>query len=76
MKAFVLISLKEGTERNFLEELKEYSEIKNSYILFGEWDLIAEIELESAEELGTFVMEKIRNREDVKFTSSLIVAGQ
>ncbi len=76
MKAFVLISLKEGTERNLLEELKEYSEVKNSYILFGEWDLITEIEIESAEELGTFVMERIRNREDVKFTSSLIVAGQ
>lgn len=76
MKAFVLISLKEGTERNLLEELKEYPEVKNSYILFGEWDLITEVELESAEELGTFVMERIRNREDVKFTSSLIVAGQ
>lgn len=76
MKSFVLISLKEGTERRLLEELKENPEVKNAYILFGEWDLIAEIELESAEELGTFVMEKIRSREDVKFTSSLIVAGQ
>lgn len=76
MKSFVLISLKEGTERKLLEELKDYPEVKNAYILFGEWDLITEIELESAEELGTFVMEKIRSRDDVKFTSSLIVAGQ
>ncbi len=76
MKAFVLISLKEGNERELLEELKELKEVKNAYILFGEWDLIAEVELRSAEELGSFVMEKIRNREDVRLTSSLIVAGK
>ncbi len=76
MKAFVLISLKEGNERELLEELKELKEVKNAYILFGEWDLIAEVELRSAEELGSFVMEKIRSREDVRLTSSLIVAGK
>lgn len=76
MKAFVLISLKEGNERELLEDLKELKEVKNAYILFGEWDLIAEVELRSAEELGSFVMEKIRSREDVRLTSSLIVAGK
>ncbi|MBI4981059.1 Lrp/AsnC ligand binding domain-containing protein [Candidatus Woesearchaeota archaeon] len=76
MKAFVLISLKEGNERELLEELKELKEVKNAYILFGEWDLIVEAELRSAEELGAFVMDKIRNREDVRLTSSLIVAGK
>lgn len=76
MKAFVLISLKEGNERELLEDLKELKEVKNAYILFGEWDLIAEVELRSAEELGAFVMDKIRNREEVRLTSSLIVAGK
>ncbi len=76
MKAFVLISLKEGNERELLEDLKELKEVKNAYILFGEWDVIAEVELRSAEELGSFVMEKIRSREDVRLTSSLIVAGK
>jgi len=76
MKAFVLISLVQCDEHRVLEELKELEEIKNAYILFGEWDILAEVELEDAEELGTFVINKIRSRDDVKLTSSLIVAGR
>lgn len=76
MKAFVLISLSQCDEKQVLDELKELEEIKNAYILFGEWDILAEVELEDAEQLGAFVMEKIRSREDVKLTSSLIVAGR
>lgn len=76
MKAFTLISLGEGTERKVLEELRQYPQVRNGYILFGEWDLLLELEMSSAEELGTFVMDKIRRRDDVRLTSSLIVAGK
>lgn len=76
MKAFVLISLKEGNERRALKEIQSFNQIKNANLLFGEWDIIAEIEAPSAEELGTFVWERIRSRLDVRLTSSLIVAGQ
>ncbi len=76
MKAFVLISLLERTERNVLSELKSYPEVKNAYILFGEWDIVAEIEVSNPEELGTFVINNIRSRNDVRLTSSLIVAAK
>ena len=76
MKAFILIALKEGDARELLEELKTFPQVKNVYILFGEWDLIVEVELSGAEELGMFVMDKVRTRTDVKLTSSLIVAGK
>jgi len=76
MKAFVLVSLQQCDERKTLEDLKELEEIKKGYILFGEWDLLVQIELDDAEQLGTFVMDKIREREDVRLTSSLIVAGK
>ena len=76
MKAFVQISLKEGNERRILRELQSYNQVMNTYLLFGEWDIMAEIELTTAEELATFVLEKIRTRPDVRLTSSLIVAGQ
>lgn len=76
MKAFVLISLLERTERNVLSELKSYPQVKNAYILFGEWDIITEIEVSNPEELGTFVINNIRSRNDVRLTSSLIVAAK
>ena len=76
MRSFVLISLNQCDEQQVLDELKELEEVKNAFILFGEWDILAEIELQEAEHLGTFVMDKLRSREDVKLTSSLIVAGR
>ncbi len=76
MKAFVLVSLKECDEKNFLEELKKHNEVKNAFVLFGEWDIIAELEMTNAEDLGTFIMDNIRSKECVKLTSSLVVAAQ
>ncbi len=76
MKAFVLISLKECDEKQFLEELKAHDEVKNAFVLFGEWDIIAELEMDHAEGLGSFIMENIRSKDYVKLTSSLIVAAQ
>ncbi|MFH1682561.1 MAG: Lrp/AsnC ligand binding domain-containing protein [Candidatus Woesearchaeota archaeon] len=76
MKSFVLISLNQCDEQVVLDELKEIEEVRQAYILFGEWDILAEVELDEPERLGTFVMEKIRSREDVKLTSSMIVAGR
>jgi len=76
MKSFVLISLLSCDEKKVLEELKDLEEVKNGYILFGEWDILVELEIGEPEQLGAFVMDKIRSREDVKLTSSLIVAGQ
>lgn len=76
MKSFVLISLKEGNERRTLKELQSYRQVVNACLLFGEWDIIAEIDIPNAEELATFVLDKVRSRPDVRLTSSLIVAGQ
>jgi DNA-binding Lrp family transcriptional regulator len=75
MKAFVLVSLNNVPVRRFINELKSYNQVQNAHFIFGEWDIIAEMEFPNAEELASFVMEKIRTRDDVKLTSSLIVAG-
>lgn len=76
MKSFVLISLNEGFGKGVIDDLKDYPEVKDAHFIFGEWDLIAEVEVANSEELYSFVVDKLRTREDVKLTSSLIVAGQ
>ncbi|MBI4983291.1 Lrp/AsnC ligand binding domain-containing protein [Candidatus Woesearchaeota archaeon] len=76
MKSFVLIAMKEGGERELLQELSGFPEVEDVHILFGEWDILAEVNVSSAEELGTFIMDKVRSRGDVRLTSSLIVAGR
>ncbi len=76
MKAFILISLNGKHEREMLDELRSFPEVKDAYVLFGEWDLIAEVEVSNPDALGTFVMDNIRSNPKVNLTSSLIVASR
>ena len=76
MKAYILISLNEKKEREILENLKGMTEVNNACLLFGEWDIIAEITVKNPDALATFVIDKIRSNPEVKLTSSLIVAGR
>ena len=74
MFAYLLISLDATREDDIYDKLKKMAEIKDLHILFGEWDLIAKVQLENSEALGTFVISKVRNIPGVKLTSTLIVA--
>ena len=74
MIAYVLVSLKHSDEKKVQTQLQKLKEIIDVHILFGEWDLMAKIEVSSPEELGTFVMENIRSLSEVKLTSTMIVA--
>ena len=68
MEAYVLIALQGESEQEVL------SELLSGHVLFGEWDLIVKLDVESTEAAGTFVMEHVRKMETVKLTSTLIVA--
>ena len=74
MLAYVLIGLVANREKAVFEKLSKKPEIKSLHILFGEWDMIAEVQSESPENLANFVMNSIRSLKDVKLTSTLIVA--
>ena len=78
MQAYLLMQLKECDEREVLEDLRSLEEVQEAHVLFGEWDLVAKINIPSGgpEELGTFVMEKIRTLPEISFTSTLIVASK
>tara|TARA_Y100000310_G_scaffold344364_1_gene456757 strand:+ start:1581 stop:1811 length:231 start_codon:yes stop_codon:yes gene_type:complete len=76
MKAFVLISINEGTENSFLKELQSYEQITKAHTIFGEWDIIAELEMPTLEAMSMFLTDRVRSRDNVKLTSTLIVAGQ
>jgi len=74
MHAYVQIALENADENKVKEHLKGFPQVKDVHILFGEWDLMAKLEIESPEALAAFVMEHVRSVEGVKLTSTLIVA--
>lgn len=74
MKAYILISCGKGKENDIFEKLSDEPEVIGSHMIFGEWDIMLKVDVESPEELGTFVVDKIRPLDGVNLSSTLIVA--
>ena len=71
--AFVLISADLGHEQDLLKELKRINGVREAYGVYGTYDLIAELEVESQEEVKNVVFSRIRNLDNVKSTLTMIV---
>ena len=49
-KGFILLNSDLGAEEYIVDELKQMQNIKNAYLTFGAYDVIAEIQTENQEE--------------------------
>lgn len=68
---FVLIKVMPRKERAVYERLAKLSEVEELYPLFGEYDLIAKINVKDFEELSDVVVNKIRSIDGVIETKTL-----
>ena len=74
MHAYILVALDEMSVEDIVEEFRDMAEVEEAHILFGEWDLIIKLKANAPEEVARFVLEQVRSREEVRLTSTLIVA--
>ena len=70
---FVLLNCDLGAEEYILEELQQVNEIKNAYVTFGAYDIIAEIHANDQEEFEKTVSMKIRRLSRIVSTMTLNV---
>jgi len=70
---FVLLNCDLGAEEYILDELTKVPQIKNAYITFGAYDIIAEIHGETQEEFENTVSMNIRQLSRVVSTMTLNV---
>ena len=70
---FVLLNCDLGAEEYILAELKHITQIKNAYVTFGAYDIIAEIHAETQEDFEETVSMKIRRLSRVVSTMTLNV---
>ena len=73
-KAYVLLKVKPGYERNIVTQLKKIPEIEDISELYGEWDIIIKVSVEKFQELDALLSEKMRKIKGVTLTSTMIVA--
>jgi DNA-binding Lrp family transcriptional regulator len=71
--AWVLINAEMGAESEVLKGLKEITEVKESYLIYGVYDIILRVETETMQELKDAISWKIRRLDKVRSTLTMIV---
>jgi len=71
--AFVLINAEIGSEDEVLQELRKLGNVKESYVVYGVYDIVAKVEADSMDKLKEIVTWKIRRLEKVRSTLTMIV---
>lgn len=71
--AFVLINAEIGSEDEVLQELKKVSSVKEAYVVYGVYDIVAKVEADSMDKLKEVVTWKVRRLDKVRSTLTMIV---
>ena len=70
--AYVLLIVKPGEESNVAEKLKKKKEVKDVSVVYGEYDIIAQVEMPNMEGLQNFLIKEIRAMDEIERTSTMI----
>lgn len=76
MLAYVLITVKSGSEREFLNEISEFTEVVEANLVIGENDVVIKIDIEDIAQMDKFLTEKLRVQPDVFLTTTMIITEQ
>jgi DNA-binding Lrp family transcriptional regulator len=74
-KAFVMINVKVGTDRDVVSELKTFRYVDRVYEVYGVYDIVAEVQVSSMEQLKETVNSDMRTLKNVLATNTIIVTG-
>ena len=70
--AFVLVMSKKGREQEVVDELSKLDSVKEAGIVYGDYDVVAKVEINSVDELNGLVLSHIRNVDSISSTKTLI----
>jgi DNA-binding Lrp family transcriptional regulator len=71
--AFVLINADLGAEENLVKELKGIEFVKEVYVVYGVYDIVAKVESDTMEKVKETITWKIRRLDRVRSTLTMIV---
>ena len=70
--AYLAMLVKPGEESNVAKKLTEMPEVKDVDIVYGEYDIIAKVNVKDMEALQKFLINKIRKIDEIDRTSTMI----
>ena len=71
--AFVLVNAEVGSEDEVGEQLRKITNVKESYAVYGVYDIVAMVEAESMDKLKEIITWKIRRLDKVRSTLTMLV---
>lgn len=71
--AFILVRTDIGFEHEVLDFLKDVDEVKEAHVVYGSYDIVARVETETMRDLKEAVNHKIRLRDKIRSTLTMIV---
>lgn len=74
--AYILITVKSGSEREFLKEVSEFNEVVEANLVIGENDAVIKVKVKSIPQLDKFLTDKLRVLPDVFLTTTMIITEQ
>lgn len=76
MKAFVLINVRAGKNREVANKLRQIEGVKSANVCWGRPDIFAFVEAQNEKALADTVLDKIQSLEGIESTDTHIVIDQ
>jgi DNA-binding Lrp family transcriptional regulator len=70
--AYVLLRIEPGMDRNVLHNIKKLTQVKAVETVYGEYDMLFKVEIETLETLDSFIFDTIRTIKGVEGSTTLI----
>jgi DNA-binding Lrp family transcriptional regulator len=74
--AYVLITVKSGSEREFLKEISKFNQVVEANLVIGENDIVIKIDVKDISHMDKFLTDKLRVLPDVFLTTTMIITEQ
>ena len=71
--AFVLINTELGSEKEVLDELRKIDAVKESYLVYGVYDIVAKVSADTMYNLKEIVTWKVRLIDKLRSTTTMIL---
>ena len=71
--AFVLINTKTGSEQEVLDELRKIDAVKESYMVYGVYDIVAKVGADTMDKLKDIITWTVRRVDKVLSTLTMII---
>jgi DNA-binding Lrp family transcriptional regulator len=72
--AFVFMNIDAGAEAEILKTLRQVPEVKESYFVYGVYDVVAKIQTDSMDRLKEVITWKVRRLDKIRSTLTTIVS--